>query len=87
MVVWLVGVFLILLTEKYVDVKRKTFLALCMSAGAAICAVVLRGLMTAAVTGIFGLGYMKEEAVHRSVTEMASWILKPGAGAEFAIVL
>ena len=43
--------------------------------------------MIAAVTGIFGLGYMKDEAVHRSVTEMASWMFEPGAGAEFAMVL
>ncbi len=87
MVVWLLGVFLVLLTEKYGDVKRRIVSALCLSALAALCAVVLRSLMTAAVTGIFGLGYLKEEAVHRSVTEMASWMLEPGAGAEFAMML
>lgn len=87
MTVWLLGVLLLLLTEKYSDVKRRVFFALALSAGVAVCAVVLRSLMIAAVTGIFGLGYMKDEAVHRSVTEMASWMFEPGAGAEFAMVL
>lgn len=87
MVVWLLGVLLLLLTENYMGRKRKVFRSLCMSAAAALCAIVLRSLMTAAVTGIFGLEYLKEEAVHRSVTEMASWILEPGAGAEFAMML
>lgn len=87
MVVWLMGVLLLLLTERYGGEKRKVFRSLCMSAAVALCAVVLRGLMTAAVTGIFGLGYLKEEAVHRSVTEMVSWVFEPGAGAEFAMML
>jgi len=87
MVVWLLGVLLLLLTESYADVRRRVFLSLCMAAAAALCALVLRSLMIAAVTGIFGLGYMKEEAVQRSVLEMASWMLEPGAAAEFNMVL
>ncbi|MCM1063921.1 MAG: glucosyltransferase domain-containing protein [Eubacterium sp.] len=87
MVVWLLGVFLLLLTERYAGVVRRAFPALCMAAAAAVCAVALRSLMIAAVTGIFGLGSMKEEAVQRSVSEMASWMLEPGAAAEFAMVL
>ncbi len=87
MVVWLLGVFLILLTERYADMGRRVFLSLCMAAAAALSAVVLRGLMTAAVTGVFGLEYLKGEAVHRSVTEMVSWMFEPGAGAEFVMLL
>ncbi len=87
MVVWLLGVCLLLLSECYGGVRPRVLLSLCMSAGAALCALILRSLMTAAVTGIFGLGYLKEEAVHRSVTEMASWMLAPGAGAEFTMLL
>lgn len=87
MVVWLLGVFLLLLTECHTGAGRKAFPALCMAALAALGAVVLRSLMIAAVTGIFGLGHMKEEAVQRSVAEMASWMLEPGAAAEFAMVL
>ncbi len=87
MIVWLLGVFLLLLTESYAGVRRRVFLTLCMTAMAALCAVVLRSLMIGAVTGIFGLGYMKEEAVQRSVMEMASWMFEPGAAAELAMML
>lgn len=87
MVVWLLGVFLLLLTERHTGIRRRVFLALCMAASASVFAVVLRSLMIAVVTGIFGLGHMKEEAVQRSVSEMASWMLEPGAAAEFAMVL
>lgn len=87
MIVWLLGVFLLLLTECYAGVRRKVFVPLCMAAAAALCALILRSLMIAAVTGIFGLGYMKEEAVQRSVAEMASWMFETGAGAEFVMVL
>lgn len=87
MVVWLLGVFLLLLTESYAGIRRRLFSDLCGAALAALCALVMRSLMIAAVTGIFGLGYMKEEAVQRSVWEMASWMLEPGAAAEFVMVL
>ncbi len=87
MVVWLLGVFLLLLTEKYAGVERKILRSLCMAAGAALCSVVLRSLMIALVTSVFGLGYLKEEAVQRSVAEMASWMVEPGAGAEFIMML
>ena len=87
MVVWLLGVLLLLLTENYAGVRRRVFLSLCMAAGTMLCSLALRSLMIAAVTGIFGLGYMKEEAVQRSVAEMVSWMIEPGAAAEFNMVL
>lgn len=87
MIVWLLGVLLLLLTESCAGVKRRIFRSLCMAAAAALCAVALRSLMIAAVTGIFGLGYMKEEAVQRSVTEMAAWLFEPEAGAELVMML
>lgn len=87
MVVWLLGAFLLLLTECYSGTAPRVFRSLCMAAGTALCALILRSLMTLAVTGVFGLGYLKEEAVHRSVTEMASWMLESGAGAEFGMLV
>lgn len=87
MVVWLLGVFLLLLTESYGGVRRRVPAALGLSGGAALCALALRSLMIAAVTAVFGLGHMKAEAVQRSVAEMASWMFRPGAGAEFAMAL
>lgn len=87
MVVWLLGIFLVLLTERYGGIRRNMFLALCKGVVAAVAAILLRSLMIAAVTGIFGLGGLRDEAVQRSVTEMASWMLQPGASAEFAMAL
>ena len=87
MIVWLLGVFLLLLSESYAGVRRKVFYSLCMAALAALCAVVMRSIMIAAVTKIFGLDYMKDEAVQRSVAEMASWMFEAGARAEFAMML
>ena len=87
MIVWLVGIFLVLLTERYAGIRRKVFLALCQGAAAAVAAILLRSLMIAAVTGIFGLGELRDEAVQRSVTEMVSWMLEPEAGAVFAMAL
>lgn len=87
MVVWLLGVCLLLLTESYTGVRQGVIRSLCMAGAAALCAVVLRSLMTAAVTGVFGLGYLREQAVHRSVTEMAAWILEDGAGEQLAMIL
>ena len=87
MIVWLLGVFLLLLTECYIGERRRMFLPLVMVLFAALCAVVLRSLMLIAVKGMFDLGYMEGEAVQRSVTEMAAWIFEPGARAEFAMIL
>lgn len=87
MIVWLLGVFLLLLTESYAGLRHKALFSLCMAALAALCAVVMRSIMIAAVTKIFGLDYMKEEAIQRSVAEMASWLFETGAGAEFAMML
>lgn len=87
MIVWLLGALLLLLTECYAGGKYKIFFPLVMALSASLLAVVLRSLMIAAVTGIFGLGYMKGEAVQRSVMEMISWMFEPGAGAEFAMIL
>lgn len=87
MVVWLLGVCLVLLSERYAGIRRKVLPALWAGAVVAVAAIVLRSVMIQAVTGIFGLGGMQEEAVQRSVTEMASWMLEPGALSEFAMVL
>ncbi len=87
MVVWLLGICLVLLSERYVGVPRKICLALGAGAVVAVAAILLRSLMIQTVTGVFGLGGMRDEAVQRSVTEMASWMLEPGALSEFAMVL
>jgi len=87
MVVWLLGVMLLLLTEEYVKEDRGRITSLLAAAVSSLAALIMRSLMIRAVTLVFGLGDMKEEAVQRSVTEMLSWMLEPGAVSEFVMVL
>lgn len=87
MIVWLQGVCLLLLTERFARVRRRVFAALCMAACVAVAGMVLRSLMIHLVTAVFGLGYLKEEAVQRSVGEMVAWLLEPGAMSELVMVL
>lgn len=87
MVVWLLGVCLVLLTERLTDRQKGVWKALCIAAVTAAFTMVLRSLMIAAVTRIFGLEYLQDDAVRRSITEMVGWLLGPGAGAELGMVL
>lgn len=87
MIVWLLGVLLLLLTEKYMGVPRRVFLALGLAAAVAVAAILLRSVMISVVIAAFDLGGMREEAVQRSVTEMLAWMFEEGAAVEFAMVL
>ena len=87
MIVWLVGVFLLLLTERIADIRRKVFPALVAAGVVAVTGLVLRSLMIALVTGLFGLEYLQGEAVQRSVTEMLAWMFEPDARALFHMTL
>jgi hypothetical protein len=55
--------------------------------GAAAAGMIFRSLMINAVTAVFDLGYMRDDAVQRSIGEMASWLFEPGAKSEFAMVI
>lgn len=87
MIVWLQGLCLLLLTERFAGVRRRVFRSLCIAAVVAVLGMVLRSVMINLVTAVFGLEYLKDEAVQRSIGEMAGWILEPGAMSEFAMVL
>ena len=87
MVVWILGVFLVLLSERFVGINRKVFSTLCLAAGVALAGIVLRSIMIVLVVKLFGLEYLQDEAVQRSVTEMVQWLFEPGALSEFAMVL
>jgi len=91
MIVWLLGVFLILLTRRLATEKKQkadqVFFPLLQAALLAACAIVLRSVMILTMTRLFGLENLRDEAVQRSITEMAAWMLKPGAHAEFAMIL
>lgn len=87
MVVWLQGLCLLLLTERFAGVRRKVFPCLCVGAVIAALGIVLRSAMIRLVTIVFQLEYLQDDAVQRSIGEMAAWILEPGAMSELAMVL
>lgn len=87
MTVWLPGLCLVLLSGRFAEEKTKVFPALCIGAVTALLGLLLRSVMIRAVTGIFGLEAMQDEAVQRSVSEMAAWMFESGALSEFAMVL
>lgn len=87
MIVWLVGILLILLTERFTSLRRPLAKSLIVAALTACAAMVLRSLVLKIVAAVFGLGYLRDAAVQRSVAELAGWMLEPGAFAEFAMVL
>ena len=58
-----------------------------MAAVTAACGMVLRAVILKLVTAVFGLSYLRDDAVQRSVTELLGWMFEPGAWAEFAMIL
>lgn len=87
MIVWLLGIFLVLLTEKYMDMSCRIWKLLGIAALSAATAIILRSVMIECVIRLFGLGYLREAAVQRSVGEILGWMFDPGAAAEFAMAV
>ena len=87
MVVWLVGVLSVLLAERIAGISGSVIRRLLTAAAAAACAMVLRAVILKLVIAVFGLSYLQDEAVQRSVTELLGWLFEPGAWAEFAMIL
>ncbi len=87
MVVWLLGICLMLLTQRFVGERKGVIKAGCVAAVIAVAGLALRSVMIACVTEMFGLEYLKDEAVQRSITEMAGWLFEPGALGTFGMIL
>lgn len=87
MIVWLAGIFLVLLTMEYMGIPCRVFRLLGIAVVCAVAAVVLRSLMIEGVIRIFGLGYLREKAVQRSAGAILGWLFEPGAAAEFAMAV
>lgn len=87
MIAWLLGICLMFLTERFAGEKNRVFCGLLAAAAVAVISIVLRSVMIAAVIKVFGLEYLREDALQRSITEMLSWMFQEGARAEFAMVL
>lgn len=78
MIVYLVGVCILLCCNLMSGrLQNKIFRYLCAAAVIAAAGMVLRSLTVAGITVIFGLEELREEAVHRSLTEMAGWMTDP----------
>ncbi len=86
-IVWLVGAMLVLLAKRYAGVSCAVFKSLLVMAGIVVAAILLRGLMSLALIGIFGLQDLRDQAVHRSVAEMLGWMFEADAWPEFAMAL
>lgn len=61
--------------------------ALCAAALIAVVGIILRSVMILLVTRVFGLESLRDEAVQRSLTEMAGWLFKEGAFSELGMIL
>ena len=87
MIVWLQGLCLLLLVERFAGVRRNVFHSLCIGAVVAVLGMIMRSVMINLVTAVFHLEYLKDDAVQRSIGEMAGWIFEPGAMSELAMLL
>ncbi len=87
MIVYLVGVCILLCSSRIQQKCKKVLSALFTAALIGIVAIVLRSLMIALVTFVFGLQELKDAAIQRSITEMVGWLLEPRAFSEFGMVL
>ncbi|MBQ7926469.1 MAG: glucosyltransferase domain-containing protein [Lachnospiraceae bacterium] len=83
MIVWLVGFLLLLLLERHAGVERKVFQVLCIGEVVALVGMLLRSLTIEAVIAIFDLGYLRDDAQLRSISEMLSWVVQENGFAYF----
>lgn len=87
MVVWLLGLFLVMLTQRYMGVRCRIWRLLAAALGGAVLALALRGLTAAGLTWLFGLQDLRDKAVQRSVLDALGWVFGPEAMAEFGMAV
>ena len=87
MMVWLLGVCLILATRRMYGVKDKVVRTIALAGVTALLSMVLRSVMIGLVTKVFGLEYLQQDAIRRSITELIGWMLKEDALSNFAMAL
>ena len=85
MMVWLMGVCMILALKRMCMEKGNVPAVIGIAGAVALVAMVLRSMIIAGVTAVFGLEGLKAEAIQRSVTELTGWIFEPDAFANFAM--
>lgn len=87
MMVWLMGVCLLLALKRISGEKPGVIFTILTAGVVALGSMVLRSITISLVTAVFDLGYLKEAAVQRSITELIGWILEPDAFSNFAMAL
>lgn len=87
MIVWLVGLLLLLLVERYRGLHCKVFLLLAVGAMVAVGAMLLRSVMIRMLISGFGLEELRGGAIQRSVTEMLGWMFESEGLADFKMAL
>lgn len=92
MIVYLTGCCVILCTVRLAGGQRDgkgsgIWTALFGAAAIAVIGILLRSLMVETVIAVFGLEDLRDQAVQRSVTEVAGWIFEPGARGELGMIL
>lgn len=87
MIVWLLGLFLVMLTENYMNISCKVFRLLGIAALSAVAALLLRSVMIGGLIRIFDLGYLREVADQRTVGDVFGWLFRADAAAEFAMAV
>lgn len=87
MIVWLVGLFMLLLSERLAGKRQNVLINILYGILVAFFAILLRSIIIELVIALFGLGEMRDEIVLRSVTELLGWVLEPGARAEFFMIV
>ena len=85
MMVWLMGVCVILMLQRMCGERVKVLASIGVAGAVAFAGMLLRSVMIAAVTAIFHLEALRDQAAQRSVTELLGWIFQEGAWADFAM--
>lgn len=86
-IVWLLGLFLVLLTENYMNIPCKVLRLLGIAALSAVAALLLRSVMIGGLIRISDLGYLREVADQRTVGDVFGWLFEADAAAEFAMAV
>lgn len=92
MIVYLTGCCVILCTSRLEgDKKNKKGMGIWTSLFGAACiaviGILLRSLMVEGIIAVFGLEGLRDEAVQRSVTELAGWIFEPEARGVLGMII
>lgn len=85
MIVWLLGLLLVLLTERYMGIPSRIFTLLGIAGLSAVTALIMRSLMIEGLIGIFDLRNLRAVADQRTVGDVFGWVFETDAAAKLAM--